>query len=153
VGINTWSNGGALRTDLAILQVQAMQQKIEADAGAWLESLNATGRVAVYGINFDSNKSVIRPDSEQVLAEILKLVQDNPDLKLKVEGHTDNVGKAKANLQLSKERAAAVKAWLVKHGVASTRLATDGSGDSKPVDDNSTEEGRANNRRVELVKM
>jgi len=151
--VNSGINGEVLQTNIAVMQVQAMEQKVEANAASLLESINTSGRVAVYGINFDSNKAVVRPDSEAVLGEILKLMQENADLNLKVEGHTDNVGAAKANLKLSKERAAAVKAWLVKHGIATARLTTDGFGDTKPIGDNSTEDGRAKNRRVELVKF
>ena len=80
-------------------------------------------------------------------------MQDNADLKLRVEGHTDNVGAAAANQALSEKRAQAVKAWLVNHGVGTDRLVAKGLGDTKPVEDNSTDEGRAKNRRVELAKL
>ena len=92
-------------------------------------------------------------DSAKALGEVAKLLKENADLKLRVEGHTDNVGKSKDNLELSKKRAAAVKDWLSENGVEASRLATEGFGDKKPVADNSTEEGRAKNRRVELVKI
>lgn len=76
----------------------------------------------------------------------------HPELKLKIEGHTDNVGASAANLTLSQQRAAAVKAWLVKAGISQDRLTTAGHGDSQPVAANDTEDGRSKNRRVELVR-
>jgi outer membrane protein OmpA-like peptidoglycan-associated protein len=93
------------------------------------------------------------PDSEGVLQEIVKLLQQNPDLKLRVEGHTDNQGNAAANQALSEKRAQAVVTWLSGHGVAAARLAAKGFGQTKPAADNSTEDGRAKNRRVELAKQ
>jgi OmpA-OmpF porin, OOP family len=157
-GQETWAmahsiyNQGGVQSELSIVFVKGMEQKIEVDAASLLEELNASGRVAVYGITFDTGKATLKPDSEKVLGEIQKLLAGNPGLKLKLEGHTDAVGQPKANLQLSKERAAAVKAWLVKRAVAAERLTTEGFGDIRPVGDNTTEEGKAKNRRVELVK-
>ena len=84
---------------------------------------------------------------------MLKLLQDNPDLKLRVEGHTDNVGAKAANQLLSQKRAQAVMGWLIANGIDASRLTAQGFGDSKPVGDNSTEDGRAKNRRVELAKL
>jgi outer membrane protein OmpA-like peptidoglycan-associated protein len=83
----------------------------------------------------------------------VKLLNADAGLKLRVEGHTDNVGGKAANQALSDQRAAAVVAWLASHGVTKARLAAQGFGDTKPVADNATEEGRAKNRRVELVRM
>jgi outer membrane protein OmpA-like peptidoglycan-associated protein len=80
-------------------------------------------------------------------------MQDNADLKLRVEGHTDNVGAAAANQSLSERRAQSVKAWLVSHGIAEDRLSIKGFGDTRPVADNSTDEGKTKNRRVELAKI
>lgn len=93
-------------------------------------------------------------DSAKILEEIGKLVSQNATLKLRIEGHTDNVGKSAANVDLSKKRAGAVKEGLVKTAkIDASRLTTDGFGDGKPVGDNKTEDGRAKNRRVELVKL
>ena len=144
---------GGGRVELTVVKIKEMEQKIEADATGMLDELNKSGRVAVYGINFDTGKASITGDSGKVLEQVQKLLTDNADLKLRVEGHTDNAGKDKANLDLSKKRAAAVKAWLVKNGVDGARLNTEGYGSSKPVGDNKTDEGKAKNRRVELVKL
>ena len=116
-----------------------MAQYVVADAAAFGNDLKATGHVAVEGIYFDTNKSVLKAD---------------PALKLYVVGHTDNVGTLDANLTLSQSRAAAVVATLVgTHAVAAARLKAHGTGPCAPVASNDTEEGRAKNRRVELVKQ
>ena len=140
---------------VTIVEIKEMEQKLEAgDADAWFEELKNTGRVAVYGITFDTGKATLRPESEKVLAEVARLLEDHKELKLRIEGHTDNVGSSAANKKLSEQRAAAVKRWLEqKSGVAANRLTAAGYGDSKPVADNSDEEGRAKNRRVELARQ
>ena len=147
--VTTWSH----EYYLTLVTVKAMQQEVEATSGTMLDELNKSGHVAVYGINFDTGKASITDDSGKVLEQVQKLLADNADLKLRIEGHTDDVGKAKDNLALSKKRAAAVKEWLVKHQVDGKRLTTEGYGASKPVGDNKTDEGKAKNRRVELVKL
>jgi outer membrane protein OmpA-like peptidoglycan-associated protein len=96
---------------------------------------------------------VILPDSESILGQIQALLEQRPDLKLRIEGHTDNVGTRAANQKLSDQRAAAVVGWLASHGIDRSRLSAEGFADTKPVGDNATEEGRSQNRRVELVKM
>jgi outer membrane protein OmpA-like peptidoglycan-associated protein len=137
-----------------VVDVAAMGQKVEIDADYLAGEIDKTGRVAVYGINFATGKADITADSAKVLAEIGSLLARKPDWRLRVEGHTDNVGSAKSNQELSGKRAQAVKAWLgSKHGVPPERLETQGFGDTKPVADNKTDEGRAKNRRVELVKL
>jgi len=136
-----------------ILTVKEMKQEVTADASSLSDELNKSGHVAVYGIHFDTGKAAILPDSENALGEIAKMLKQNPDVKLSVEGHTDNVGAAAANQTLSEKRAQAVVAWLTGHGVEAARLKAKGWGQSKPVADNGGEEGRAKNRRVELVKM
>src|SRR3546814_17815774 len=103
-------------------------------------------------VNFDFNKATLRPDAEPVIAQVVTLLKDNADLKLSIEGHTDNVGGHDYNVQLSQDRAAAVVAALVKAGIAAGRLASTGYGPDKPVADNASSRGRAKNRRVELVK-
>jgi outer membrane protein OmpA-like peptidoglycan-associated protein len=118
------------------------------------ESLSATGRAEVYGIYFDFAKSTIRPESEPVLKEIADVMGKNPAWKLGVEGHTDNIGGASSNQDLSTRRAAAVRQALVdRYHVAGSRLAPAGFGASRPKETNDTLEGRARNRRVELVRQ
>jgi len=114
--------------------------------------LDKTGHVALY-INFDFNKATLRPDAQPIIAQVLKLLQDNPDLNLSIDGHTDNVGTHDYNVKLSQMRAAAVVGSLVAAHIAPGRLSSGGFGPDQPVADNDTEKGRAKNRRVELVKM
>ncbi len=144
------SNGGETYT-LTIVEEAAMTQQIEVTA-AWLaEQLAASGSVALQGITFDTAKAVIRPESKAVLDQVGALLKHDPALKLEIQGHTDNTGAPTANLALSQQRAEAVKKYLVdSHAVAAARLTTAGFGDTKPVADNSTDDGRARNRRVEL---
>jgi outer membrane protein OmpA-like peptidoglycan-associated protein len=110
-------------------------------------------RAVTYGIYFDFNKDTLKPESEPVLKEIAQAMTNNPDWKLTVEGHTDNIGGDTYNLDLSKRRAASVKQALVtQYNIAPDRLLTGGFGASRPVETNDTLEGRARNRRVELVR-
>ncbi len=137
-----------------VVEAAQMEQKVELDASAMASELEKTGRVALYGIQFATGRAEISPDSATTLAEIARLLELKKDLKLRVEGHTDNVGNAKANLELSKKRAVAVKEYLIKTlKVTSARLTTEGYGDTKPLAPNTTDEGKAKNRRVELSKM
>lgn len=117
------------------------------------DALNAEGRVATQGIYFDTGSDVIRPESTPTLKEIAAMLQEHGDLRLTIEGHTDNVGSAASNQTLSEKRAAAVKAYLVSVGIDAARLETAGLGAERPVTGNDTPEGRQQNRRVELVKM
>jgi outer membrane protein OmpA-like peptidoglycan-associated protein len=136
-----------------ILTVKAMQQEVTADASSIADELSKSGHIALYGIHFETAKATILPDSETVLSEVAKMLQQNPDVKVSVEGHTDNVGNAAANQTLSEKRAQAVVTWLTSHGIDASRLKAKGWGSSKPIEENSTEDGRAKNRRVELVKI
>ncbi len=118
------------------------------------DALASAGRVSTHGILFASGSDRIEGESTPTLKEIGDMLTGHPDLKLLIEGHTDNVGDAASNQTLSERRAAAVKRYLVDHfHVDAARLATKGFGDTKPVDTNATPEGRQNNRRVELVKQ
>jgi len=138
---------------LRIVEKKAMTQYIVADAAAFGNDINATGHVAVYGIYFDTNKSEVKPDSRPALEEIAKLLAQSPGLKLLVVGHTDMTGSLDANMKLSQARAeSVVQALVSQHGVAPARLKGHGVGPLAPVATNDTEEGRAKNRRVELVK-
>lgn len=110
-------------------------------------------KIVTHGVNFDIDKATIKPESMGTLNMIVKVMTDNPDLKFEVDGHTDNTGAAAHNLTLSQQRADAVRDQLVKMGIDASRLTSKGFGDTKPISDNNTLEGRANNRRVEFVKM
>jgi outer membrane protein OmpA-like peptidoglycan-associated protein len=110
-------------------------------------------KIITHGINFDVDKSTIRPESMGTLNMIVQVMKDNADIKFEVDGHTDNTGTPAHNLVLSKQRADAVKDQLVKMGIDGSRLTTKGLGDTKPISDNTTPEGKANNRRVEFVKQ
>ncbi len=134
---------------LTVVLKEAMKQDVT--ASAMLDALNTEGRVALY-INFDTGKSVIKPESQPVIDQIASMMRSNPGLAIGVEGHTDNVGDAKKNKTLSEDRARAVVAAIVKQGVDAKRLAAAGFGQENPIADNRTEEGKAKNRRVELVK-
>jgi len=118
------------------------------------DALMADGRVATQGIYFDSGSDRLRPESTPTLKEIGTMLKEHADLKLLIEGHTDNVGEDASNQTLSDKRAAAVKAYLVStYQIDAARLQTKGFGETKPVGSNDTPEGRQNNRRVELVKL
>jgi len=139
--------------DLTVVKEKQMEQVMKANAEGWAEQVNQTGRVSIYGINFDTGKATIRPDSEPALTEVLKLLQANPTWAIVVAGHTDNVGAADMNLTLSRQRAEAVIIWLSGRGVDRARLAPAGFGDARPVDPNTDDAGRQKNRRVDLVKL
>ena len=132
--------------------VKAMTQDMDATAEGIAGELQTSGRMALYGIGFATNAAAITPESGKVLTEIVVLLKNQPDWKITVEGHTDNVGAKGANQTLSQKRAEAVVAWLTNQGVDANRLAAAGFGDTKPVQDNATVEGRAKNRRVDLVR-
>jgi outer membrane protein OmpA-like peptidoglycan-associated protein len=116
------------------------------------KKLLSEGRARVYGILFDVDSAVIRPESKPVLDEVLGVLKDEPGWKVTIEGHTDSSGSDSHNLVLSQQRADSVKAYLVAGGIDGGRLKTKGFGAGKPVADNASELGRAQNRRVELVR-
>ncbi len=111
------------------------------------------GKIIANGIRFDTGKSTLRPESMGVINEIYELMEKYPDLKFSVEGHTDNVGDDASNMTLSADRAATVMNTLIDMGISADRLTSLGLGESMPMDDNNVPEGRANNRRVEFVKI
>lgn len=108
-------------------------------------------KIVTHGINFDVNKASIRPESMGTLNMIVQVMKDNPEIKFEVGGHTDGDGADEYNLKLSQQRAEAVKDQLIRLGIDISRLTAKGYGETKPVSDNSTLEGKANNRRVEFV--
>jgi OmpA-OmpF porin, OOP family len=146
--------GGGSAYTLDILEEEQMKQDVVADAASMANDINATGKVALYGIFFDTNKTDIKPESENAINEIAKLLQQNTNLKIYIVGHTDNVGTLEANMDLSKRRAESVISYLVsKHSIDANRLKGGGIGPLAPVASNKTDEGKAKNRRVELVEQ
>jgi len=137
---------------LGLVEKGAMQQEVVATAEVMTNDIMSTGRAALYGIYFDTGKSEIKAESESSLKEIAKMLKQNAAMKFFVVGHTDNVGSIAANIALSKARAeSVVRALTAKHGVGAGQLAAHGVGSLSPVAPSATEEGRARNRRVELV--
>jgi len=110
-------------------------------------------KIIMHGILFDVDKATLKPESMGSINQIFSLLKKDPSLKFEIDGHTDNTGQATHNLTLSQQRADAVKSQLVKMGIDGSRLTTKGFGDTKPISDNDTPEGKANNRRVEFVRM
>ena len=111
------------------------------------------GKIVDTGIRFDVGKATLKPESMGIINEVVEMMQKHPDLKFSIEGHTDSDGDEKSNLKLSEERAITVKETMIKLGIPADNLATKGFGESVPMDVNNTPEGKANNRRVEFVKM
>jgi hypothetical protein len=149
--------GGDFRpnTELYVVEVKPMESDlITVNAASLANDINHTGHASVYGIYFDTGKADIKPESDATLKEIAKLLQGDPKLKLYVVGHTDNQGALDLNMDLSRRRAEAVLAALtMKYAVPTARLRAYGSGPYAPVASNDSEDGRAKNRRVELVKQ
>jgi outer membrane protein OmpA-like peptidoglycan-associated protein len=138
---------------LTIVESQTMQQEVVADAKVMRNELADTGKTIVTGIYFDTASATIKPESEPALAEMGKLLNGSPELKVYVVGHTDSVGSLESNLKLSSDRAASVVKAITARGVAASRLKSAGVGPYSPVASNDTDEGKAKNRRVELVKQ
>ncbi len=127
--------------------------RIAAGGVKYYDRVMKDGKIIATGIRFDTGKSSLKPESMGVINEIYELMYKNPELKFSVEGHTDNVGDDAFNLALSADRAETVMRTLVDMGIAGERLSSLGLGESMPMDDNNYPEGRANNRRVEFVKI
>ena len=121
--------------------------------GSIAQSLSSSGRAIVYGIRFDVDSAQLRPRSEETLQEVLSVLTSQPDLRLAVAGHTANTGRASYNVELSRDRAESVVQWLTDRGIDPSRLQPRGYGEEEPVSTNSTSQGRALNRRVELVRQ
>jgi len=140
---------------VAVVDSKAMDKgKIKfINASDMQKSLQDTGRVNLYGIHFDFDKDEIKPDSQPTIDEMIKLMRANPQIKLQVVGHTDSQGLEPHNNDLSNRRAGSVTRALVQAGIEAGRLSSKGAGSSQPVATNDTEDGRAKNRRVELVGM
>lgn len=153
--VDDQGGNGRAKVELYVIEMKPMESGlITVNAASLANDINRTGHAAVYGIYFDTGKADIKPESDATLKEIGKLLQGNPDLKLYVVGHTDNQGALDMNMDLSRRRAQSVlTALTAKYGVPVARLRAYGSGPYAPVASNDDEEGRAKNRRVELVKQ
>lgn len=153
--VTVHSEGGVQRGyDVVAVKTKEMEQEMQATtADGWAKQIAQSGRASIYGVNFDTGKATIRTDSEKVLNEIATLLRNQPEWYMVVAGHTDNAGADAVNVPLSRQRAEAVIAWLASQGIEKARLTPAGFGSRKPVADNGTEDGRAKNRRVDLVKL
>ena len=156
-GRETWAsvavseNNGHIHAQLVVAVVGAIENKM-VDAAQMKKGLGEKGHIALYGIHFDTDKAVIKPESKPTLDEMAKLLRGEPDLKVFIVGHTDSQGGYEHNMTLSRQRAEAVAAALTRsYKIARNRLFTAGVGWLAPVGSNATEDGRTLNRRVELV--
>ena len=145
-------NGGR-SYEVTIVETQAMRQDVIADAAAMGKDIAATGKTIIYGIYFDTGSAAIKPESDPALAEMAKLLNNSPSMKAFIVGHTDNTGTLELNLKLSADRADSVAKALIARGIGSARLKSAGVGPYCPIGSNGSEEGKAQNRRVELVQQ
>lgn len=146
-----WSNSAS--AEIGVVELDGFKQTIKAPTASEIkEAIDKEGK-AVLHINFDLNKATLKPDGQKVVDEIQKVLEQTPDLKLSIEGHTDNTGNEKLNKELSEKRANTVKFALAGKGIDISRLSSKGFGAEKPLVANDTEENKAKNRRVELVKQ
>ncbi|MFT4024369.1 MAG: OmpA family protein [Flavihumibacter sp.] len=145
-------SGNTAGGTVQVLQKEAFKQTITMLKADDIEKELSSKGKAVLHINFDTDKATLKPDGLDAVKEIIKVLQADNSLKIAINGYTDNVGDAAHNQQLSEARAATVKNEISKAGIAGDRLTAKGFGQSDPIADNNTEEGRMQNRRVELVK-
>ncbi len=138
---------------IRVIQEAPMEQQLVFGPAEMKKALDADGRVMLHGILFDTDRATLKADSAKQLQHVLKLLIDYPALKLEVQGHTDDQGSDEHNLELSRQRAETVVAYLALFGIDRERLEPKGYGESRPVAPNTTEAGRSQNRRVELVKL
>lgn len=149
VEVHIWNYS---QQDIRIIEEKGFKKKLTFGPAEMKAALDADGRVQLYGILFDTDKATLKPESSEQLQDVVTLLRDNPALKLEVQGHTDDQGSDSYNMDLSQRRAETVVSYLGLFGIESARLTPKGYGESSPVAPNTTDEGRAKNRRVELVK-
>ena len=137
---------------ITLVEEEAMVQKLTFGAEEIKRKLDEKGHVAIYGIHFDIDKADLKPEAADQLQEMVKLMLAYPDLRIEIEGHTDSTGTPEHNMNLSQRRADTVRNYLLLFGIDEARITTKGYGQTKPVASNDTDDGRALNRRVELVK-
>ncbi|HPS17828.1 MAG TPA: OmpA family protein [Bacteroidales bacterium] len=136
--------------EMVIAEKEAMKQDIQANE--MFDKINAGEALTLY-INFETGKSAIKAESQNIISELYQMLSENDSLKITIEGHTDNVGTPASNKTLSEQRATSVKTALVNKGISADRIKTVGYGQEKPIADNSTDAGKAKNRRVEIMKQ
>ncbi|MBD3413489.1 MAG: OmpA family protein [Candidatus Aminicenantes bacterium] len=154
IWIDLWVSSDGSDYRLTIVETKAMEQEVTADPEALAGDIESTGRAVVYGIFFDFDSAVIKPESEPTFQAIAEMLNSHSMLKVYVVGHTDMTGSLDYNMDLSLDRARAVVQKLIKEfGISGTRLQAKGAGPLCPVSSNQTEEGRKLNRRVELVQI
>lgn len=152
--VETWAHIAASGNQYSIhvVEKELMKQDVKVDASQLAGSIRSTGRASVYGIYFDSGKSEVKPESTPALTEIAKMLKSDAALRLYVVGHTDNTGTFDNNIRLSNDRALAViKELTARYSIEPSRLKAFGAGPTSPLQSNQTEQGKAKNRRVELV--
>jgi OOP family OmpA-OmpF porin len=150
VVLNDFSGAKKGNFELITLEMEGMKQDIS--ASEMLEAINKNGSISLQ-INFETGKATIKPESQTIVDQIAEMLKSDATLKVSIEGHTDNVGTPAANKALSENRAKAVMNAIIAKGIDKSRLSAKGWGQEKPVADNASEEGKAKNRRVEIVKM
>lgn len=150
LGIYNLANNPVDEFTFVLLTKEGMKEEIEANA--MFDKINSGNALTLY-INFETGKSAIKPESQNIIDELSKMLSENSTLKITVEGHTDNVGNAVSNKTLSEQRTSSIKTALVNKGIAADRIKTIGYGQENPIADNSTNDGKAKNRRVEIKKQ
>ncbi len=143
----------AARTTLSIIDEKPLVTTLEFTPAQMMAALDADGKVALYGILFDFDKATLQQSSSEQLQDVLTLLLSNPALRLEIQGHTDSDGSAAYNLQLSQQRSESVLNYLLLFGIEPSRLQARGYGETMPVAPNNTDENKARNRRVELVRI
>ena len=138
---------------MKIVDEKSLKTVLDFGAEELKKALDTHGHIAVYGINFLVNSDSLQVGAAKILEEFARLMILYPDLKIEIQGHTDNTGAAVHNLKLSNRRAQTVLKFILLYGIDPTRILAKGYGMTKPVDTNDTNEGRAKNRRVELLKI
>jgi len=149
--METWVNVWASEDTYILTIIEKGEVEQEITANSILKELNETGKAILY-INFDSGKATIKQESMPIVEQIIEMMKQAKDIKLSVEGHTDSDGSNESNQKLSEARAKSVVEAITKGGIDAARLSSAGFGEEKPIADNSTAEGKAKNRRVELIK-
>lgn len=155
-GVRTWCEvhiWNFSQQDIRIIEEAGFEKSLTFGPAEMKAALDAEGRVELHGILFDTDKATLKPESTEELQHVVTLLRENPTLTLEVQGHTDDQGADDYNMELSQRRAETVVSYLGLFGIDTGRLTARGYGESAPVGPNTTEEGRARNRRVELVKV